>query len=138
MKKSFILHTAVKYLFPLMLLFSFFLLVRGHNEPGGGFVGGLVASAAFALYAIANGVEEAKKILRVKPIRLISVGLLIAFLSGLIGPLTGGQFKQGIWSDFQVPVLGKLGTPLLFDVGVFILVMGIAVLIIFTLVEEEE
>ena len=50
-------------LWPLMLIFSFFLFLRGHNEPGGGFVGGLVAAAAYALYLIANGVDEAKKLL---------------------------------------------------------------------------
>ena len=61
---------------PLLLLFSVFLLLRGHNEPGGGFVGGLVAAAAFALYVIAFGVERARQALLVKPLTLLGAGLL--------------------------------------------------------------
>lgn len=138
MKYSVILSTAVKYLIPLLLMFSFFLLLRGHNEPGGGFVGGLVASSAYALYAIANGINEAHKLIKVDPLQLISIGLLIALLSGLIGPLFGEVFMKGLWLEQKVPVIGKLGTPLLFDVGVYFLVLGISTKIIFSLADEEE
>jgi multicomponent Na+:H+ antiporter subunit B len=138
MKNSIILSTAVKYLIPLLLIFSFFLLLRGHNEPGGGFVGGLVAASAYALYAIANGVSEAKKLLKVDPLSLIGVGLLIALISGLIPVIWGQNFMTGLWLENKIPVIGKLGTPLLFDVGVYILVLGISTKIIFSLAEEEE
>ena len=73
---SHILTTATRYLVPLMLLFSLFVLYRGHNQPGGGFVGGLVASAAFALYTIAYNVQEARKALKVSPRGLIAAGNL--------------------------------------------------------------
>ena len=135
---SVILSTASKYLLPLLLLFSFFLLLRGHNEPGGGFVGGLVAAAAYALYFIANGVEEAEKLLKAEPIELISSGLTIALISTIPSLLFGKNFMSGIWFDTNFPVIGKIGTPLIFDIGVYLLVLGIALKIIFSLAEEDK
>lgn len=133
---SIILSTAVKYLMPLLLIFSFYLLLRGHNEPGGGFVGGLVASAAYALYMISYGLEEAKKILRVKPYNLIAFGLATACLSGFFALISSLPFMTGLWIDFRFPILGKIGTPFIFDVGVYFVVLGIVLLILFTLSEE--
>ena len=138
MKSSLILTTTVKFIIPLLLIFSFFLLLRGHNEPGGGFSGGLVAASAYALFAIANGVSEAVKFLKVDPIYLIGNGLLIALISALLPILLGKSFMTGLWLSNEIPVVGKLGTPLIFDIGVFILVLGIASKIIFSLAEEEE
>ena len=77
-----IFRTAARLLMPLLLLFSVFLLFRGHNQPGGGFVGGLIAAAAFALYAIAFGVQRARQALLVRPMTLLGAGLLIALVSG--------------------------------------------------------
>lgn len=133
---SIILSVASRFLLPLLLLFSVFVLFRGHNEPGGGFIGGLVAAAAFALYAIAFGVEHAKKSLRVDPRYLIAVGLFFAIGSGIFPLLFGLPFMTGLWSNIQLPVMGKLGTPLLFDVGVYLVVVGITLLIVFTLAED--
>ncbi|GAP12147.1 multisubunit sodium/proton antiporter, MrpB subunit [Bellilinea caldifistulae] len=133
---SIILHLAARYLMPLLLVFSVFLLIRGHNEIGGGFVGGLVAAAAFILYAIANNVQEARRILRVHPRALIASGLLVALSSGLVGWLTGKPFMTGLWLKDPLPVIGKIGTPLMFDVGVYLVVVGVTLLIIFTLAEE--
>lgn len=138
MKTSVILSTAVKYLIPLLLIFSFFLLLRGHNDPGGGFVGGLVAASAFALFAIANGFDEAKKFLKIEPIMLIAIGLLIAILSGIIPVFCNLDFLTGIWFEQNLPIVGKLGTPLIFDIGVFLVVLGISTKIIFSLAEEEK
>jgi multicomponent Na+:H+ antiporter subunit B len=133
---SLILSTATRYLLPLLLLFSVFLLIRGHNEPGGGFVGGLVAAAAFALYAIADGVATTRRTLRLNPTRLIGLGLLIAVGSGLVSIIIGQPFMTGLWSDYPVPALGKVGTPFLFDVGVYLTVIGVVLLIIFSLMED--
>lgn len=135
---SVILSTASKYLLPLLLIFSFFLLLRGHNEPGGGFVGGLVAAAAYALYFIGNGVEEAEKLLKVEPIKLIAIGLLIALLSTIPSVFYGKDFMTGIWFERSFPLVGKIGTPLVFDIGVYLLVLGIALKIIFSLAEEDK
>jgi len=134
--KSVILSTATRYLLPLLLLFSIFALLRGHNEPGGGFVGGLVASAAFTLFALAHDVERARAILPLSPRLLIAAGLLIAVTSGLIGMLFGEPFMTTAWDSREIPVVGKMGTPLLFDVGVYLAVMGVALTIIFSLAEE--
>lgn len=133
---SLILATAIRLLLPLMLLFSLFLLLRGHNEPGGGFVGGLVAAAAFALYTLAHGAKEGQRMLRVDPLRLVAAGLLIALTSGLLPLLTGLPFLTALWSRVPAPVIGHAGTPLLFDCGVYLLVAGMALLIIFNLMEE--
>lgn len=134
--RSIILYTATRYLLPLMILFSIFIWLRGHNEPGGGFVGGLIASAAFALYAIANGTSEARALLRVDPRGLIGIGLLMTVGSGLIPLFAGYPFLFGIWGEVEIPVLHKLGTPLLFDTGVYLTVIGVVVLIIFELFED--
>ncbi len=135
---SIILATASRYLLPLMLIFSFFLLLRGHNEPGGGFVGGLMAAAAYSLYLIANGVGEAKKLVKAEPIKLIAAGLFFAVLSGLIAVLSGQNFMTAVWSSEEFPVVGKIGTPLLFDLGVYFLVLGITLKIVFSLAEADE
>lgn len=134
---SVVLRTAIRYLLPLLLLFSVFALLRGHNEPGGGFVGGLVASSAFALYVIAFDVERARQLLPGSPRRLIGLGLLVAAFSGMIGVLAGEPFMTAQWDNRPIPVIGKLGTPLLFDIGVYMTVIGVVLTIIFALAEEE-
>jgi len=133
---SLILSTAVRYLYPLLLLFSVFLLLRGHNEPGGGFVGGLVVAAAFSLNAIAYGVPTARRTLGIDPRTLLGLGLLVAVSSGLFALFMGQPFMAGLWAGRAVPLLGKVGTPLLFDVGVYLVVLGVTLTIIFTLAEE--
>ncbi len=74
--------------------------------------------------------------LRVEPLRLVATGLLIALVSGLLPLLAGQPFLSALWSSLPAPVIGHAGTPLLFDLGVYLLVAGIALLIIFTLMEE--
>ena len=137
--ESLILSTAARYLLPLLLLFSIFLLLRGHYEPGGGFVGGLVAAAAFALYVIAFGVLRTRQVLRLDPRILIGVGLLIAAVSGMFAWLfsIGNPYFTAIWLKNPWPVLGKVGTPLLFDIGVYFVVLGVVLKIIFVLAEDD-
>lgn len=136
---SLILRTTVRYLFPLLLLFSVFIFWRGHNEPGGGFIAGLVASAAYALFSIANGAAEARRALGIETRLLIGIGLLIALLSGLPSLLAGGSFLTGIWGTLSLPDIPdiKIGTPVLFDTGVFLTVVGVTLTMIFALEEVE-
>lgn len=136
---SLILKTTVRYLMPVLLIFSIFLFGRGHNEPGGGFAGGLVAAAAFALYSIAFGVAETRGVLWIEPRVLIGIGLTAALASGLIGWLGGQPFLTGLWGNFNLPGVGQLdvGTPVVFDLGVYLTVMGVALTIIFALQEAE-
>lgn len=136
--RSLILAAATRVVFPLLLLFSVFLLFRGHNEPGGGFVGGLVAATAYALLALAGGVASARRVLPARPEALIGVGLLTALASGLVGLAAGRPFLTGLWGDVSLPVVGKPGTPVLFDAGVYLTVVGVVLLILLTLQEEDE
>lgn len=133
-----ILAVTSRPILPLVLLVSVFLLLRGHNEPGGGFVGGLLAAAAFALHVIASDVGRAQRLLPVKPRTLMGVGLLVALLSGVPALLHGLPYMTGVWLPHKLPVLGKVGTPLLFDVGVYLLVVGMTLTIVFELAELAE
>jgi multicomponent Na+:H+ antiporter subunit B len=117
---------------PLLLLFALFMLLRGHNLPGGGFIGGLVFSAAFALHTFAFGAAAARRALLVDPSIWIGAGLLLALCCGLIPLLMGKPFLSAVWF---APDFG-LGTPLLFDLGVFLDVIGVVLTITFTLAEE--
>lgn len=137
--KSIILRSATRYLIPIIGLFSIFLLLRGHDEPGGGFIGGLLAALCFALYALADDVPAARRMLRAGEHQLIGIGLLLAAAAGVIGLLSGDAFLSTYWtSEFFVPTVGtiKLGTPLLFDLGVYLTVIGVVLMIIFALAEE--
>jgi multicomponent Na+:H+ antiporter subunit B len=135
--KTLILKTASGYLLPVLLLFSVFILLRGHYLPGGGFVGGLVASIAFVLHAFANGLENTKNLLRIHPGFLMPFGLAIAFVSGLAPMfLADLPFMTGIWFDEPLPVIGMVGSALFFDTGVFLVVIGVTLTIIFTISES--
>jgi multicomponent Na+:H+ antiporter subunit A len=133
---SLLLRIAARHLFPLLLLFSVFVLLRGHNAPGGGFVGGLVAAAAFALYLLAYGLAAARRLLRVEPPLLIGLGLLFAAGSGLPAVAAGRPFLTALWGHAALPAIGAPGTPLLFDGGVYLVVLGIVLLMLFALSEE--
>jgi multicomponent Na+:H+ antiporter subunit B len=137
--RGLILPTATTYLMPVLLVFSIFLLLRGHNEPGGGFSGGLVAAAAFVLLSIADGVDAARRALRVDPRSLIGVGLLTMLAAGLIARLLGGHpYLTSLWWTFDVgDYVVAVGTPLLFDIGVYMGVTGTILLITFSLEEED-
>lgn len=136
---SLILRTATRYIQPILVLFSVFLLLVGHNEPGGGFAGGLVIAAGYALYAIAYSVEEARRLLRFAPQSVAGVGLLLSAGSGILSMLYGKPFMTGLWSEPVVPGLGRvaIGTPLLFDAGVYLVVLGVTLSIVFNMAEEE-
>lgn len=139
MTSSTILRTTTPLLVTLFLVFSLFLLWRGHNEPGGGFAGGLVAGAAFSLYSIAYGSTHARLGMLTDPRMLIGIGIGIAGLSGIPSLLLGDPFAKALWWDIEV--VGrevKLGTPLLFDVGVYFAVIGVVTTIVFALGEEED
>jgi len=129
---SLILRTGARVLMPLLLLFGVFLLLRGHNAPGGGFAGGLVVAAAYVLHFFAFGVDAARRALLTGPERLIGAGLLLAVGSGLLPVAFGRPFLTSLW---LAPGSG-IGTPLLFDVGVFMVVIGVVLIMVFTLGEE--
>lgn len=133
---SLILQTATRYMLPLLIQFSIFIFLRGHNEPGGGFVGGLVAAAAFALYAIATSAERARALLRIQTSELTVLGLTIAIGSALFPLLLGDTFMRSLWTSWSVPFIGKLGVPFFFDLGIYFTVIGVTLTIILTLAED--
>ncbi len=135
---SLILSTASRLLLPVVLLFSIFILLRGHNQPGGGFVGGLIAAAAFALHAIAYGVKKTRSLLGLDPRSLIGLGLFVALVSGMVSLVLGQPFFTGQWIKLSFWSLGELdlGTPLVFDIGVYLTVIGVTLTIILSLAEE--
>ncbi len=134
---SFILTITARALVPVMLLFSLFLLFRGHNLPGGGFIGGLTAGAAFVLHVFAFGMKHLLAKLPIRPVKFIALGLLVSFLSGLPGLITGDGLFKGYWLSWDIPLLPKLGTPFFFDVGVYLVVAGIVMVIIFPNIKED-
>ena len=136
MSDSLILRTAARALLVLLLLLAVFVLIRGHNDPGGGFIGGLLAAGGVAIYQLACGVGPARNLLRVDPRAVAGVGVLTALAGGVFGLVRRGVFLAGSWSQGTVPGIGKLGTPLVFDVGVFLVVVGSVLTILFTLDEE--
>jgi multicomponent Na+:H+ antiporter subunit B len=110
-----------------MLLFSVFLLWRGHNEPGGGFIGGLVAAAGIIVYGLAEGPAMMRKLLRVDPRSLVLIGLLVTVVSGILPLLQNNAFLTGMWLFIGATETDKglaLGTPLIFDIGVYLVVVG--------------
>ncbi len=135
--KSLILQTIARLLLPLMILFSVFLMLRGHNEPGGGFIGGLVGAGAFSLYAVAFGPASARGVLRADPRTLLGLGLLVTVLSGFFAMVLGDAFLTGQWLIFHIGEADfHLGTALLFDIGVYLVVVGATLTVIFSLEEE--
>lgn len=133
--RTIILKTASAYLLPVLLLFSVFILLRGHYLPGGGFVGGLMASIAFVLHAFANGLSNTKTLIRFHPGFLMPVGLALAFLSGIAPVLFDLPFMTGLWYPEALPVIGALGSALFFDIGVYLVVIGVTLTIIFTIAD---
>lgn len=133
--KTIIFKTASTYLLPLLILFSVFILLRGHYLPGGGFVGGLIASIAFIIHSFANGIEKTKGIIKFHPGFLMPFGLAIALLSGAAPLLIGQSLMTGLWFEEPIAVIGMVGSALFFDTGVYLVVIGVTLTIIFTISE---
>lgn len=134
---SIILRTATPLLVGLTLLFSIYVLLRGHNEPGGGFIGGLIGASALAILAISEGVDATRRALVAPPVVVAGYGLLIAGLSGLVSWFYGDPFLTGQWwFPSFAPDLKYLSTVVLFDIGVYLVVVGSLFAIILALEED--
>ena len=136
--QSFILKTATRLLAGMILVFAIYLLFRGHNSPGGGFAGALVAGTGFALIAISDGAETVRSAIRMDPRRMAMAGLGTAIVSGLIGVFAGEPFLTGLWwtpSSSRSPA-AAIGTPLFFDIGVFLAVLGTILTLVLALEEN--
>lgn len=124
---SVILQIASRYLRVLLLFFAVLALLRGHNMPGGGFIGGLLAGLSIIYTSLAYNVKKVKEQLRIPPEVYISIGLVLILISVFIGVVSGKSIMKGVWVSLNLPLVEtlKLGTPLLFDTGVFMAVIGV-------------
>ncbi len=133
-----IFRTAAPFLTALMLLFSVFVLLRGHNEPGGGFIGGLIAASALAIYGIACGVTAVRRAIVFHPLAIAGFGLFAATIAGAVSVFSGVPFMTGLriyphLFGIEVP----LSTVMLFDIGVYLVVVGAITSIALALEERE-
>lgn len=140
-ERSLILDVGVGVVFHTALLFSAFLLFAGHNAPGGGFVGGLVAGVAFVLRYVTGGAAELDSaVRRVRPEALLGAGVALAAATGAASWLGGGQFLESAKRTFDLPVLGAINatSALAFDAGVYLVVVGLVLAVLTSLGGEEE
>lgn len=136
--RTIIFRTVAPYLAALMVLFSIFVLLRGHNEPGGGFIGGLIAASALAIYGIACGVASVRRAIIVHPMSISGFGLFIGALAGIPSLFRKQAFMTSQWLEFRFfDVDVALSTPLVFDIGVYLVVVGAIGSIALALEERE-
>lgn len=125
MRPSLILRTSAMPIFVMAVLYSLYILLRGHNSPGGGFIGGLIAGVGVLFFAISRSRNEAIRLLGVAPTALCGTGVLLALASGVPALLLGHGFLTHQW--WFVPLFGSqlpIGTALVFDIGVYLTVVG--------------
>lgn len=131
MRRSLIFDTTVRLVFDAALVLSVYMLFAGHNQPGGGFVGGLVAAAAIALRYIAGGLDDALEVIPARPWLFQSIGLLLA-VGTTLWPLLAGEppLDQRAF-EWDVELIGhvKLTTATIFDTGVYLIVVGLVLMI---------
>jgi multisubunit Na+/H+ antiporter MnhB subunit len=139
MRRSLIADTTVRMVFDAMLVFSVYLLFAGHNQPGGGFVGGLVASGAVALRYIAGGIDDVRNLLRVPPWMFLSAGLLLAAGTALASVLFGGAALDQDAVEWTLPLLGKVKvtSATVFDSGVYLIVVGLILMVFESLGDDD-
>ena len=133
---SFLLRAVVGMVFLLVNIISIYLLLRGHNYPGGGFIGGLATGMSFILLGLVRGWERLQEELPIPPLRVAAFGVFLAILSGCLPMVAGEPFlTQHTFHLPHLPLVGELhiGTPLLFDIGVFLLVSCITVKLVIVL-----
>src|SRR3546814_8729289 len=124
-------RVVMQWLFPVILTFAFYLLMPGHDLPGGGFVAGITSSVAFLLLYMANGTRSVEASLSAQPVRWTRAGLVCAVVTGLAAWLFGCPFLTSHSRYLTVPLIGDipLASALLFDIGVFAVVAGTTLLI---------
>lgn len=129
---SILLNSVARIILPPALLIAAYLLLRGHNLPGGGFIAGLVTAAAFVLQFVATGREQAARVLPFRPDLLIALGLGLAALTGVGAQLFGYPFLTSAFGHLDLPVLGDFesSTAFLFDLGVYLVVTGVTLRIL--------
>ncbi len=138
-RRSLILDTTIRLVVDAAIVLSIYLLFAGHNQPGGGFVGGLVAAAAIALRYIAGGQDDVRSLVRVRPTSLASIGLVVAAGTALAPVLSGDPPMDHRVADWHLELLGDLhlNTAALFDSGVYLVVVGLLLMVLDALGEDD-
>ncbi|MBD2844583.1 Na(+)/H(+) antiporter subunit B [Paenibacillus sp. IB182496] len=133
-----ILQSAAKLVVFVILTFSAYLFLSGHHEPGGGFIGGLMSAAALVLLALAYDLDTIRSVLPVNYRIVTATGLLLAILTGAGSFLFDRPFLSHAFDYFTLPLLGKteLATAVLFDLGVYLAVVGVTMTIILSIGED--
>ena len=121
------LATGARTMVPTLIVFSLFALVVGHDLPGGGFAGGLLGAAAVLLVYLAFGDRGVRRALRVDPEVIVGLGLAVSCAAGALGLFAGDAFLEALSFGVDLPVLGsmKLTSVLVFDTGVYLVVVGL-------------
>ncbi len=135
-----ILRTATKVITFIILTFSLYMFFAGHNNPGGGFIGGLITASALVLLYLSFDLESMKKVLPVNYIAMTAIGLLIAVATGMGSFLFGAPFLSHAFGYYDLPLFGEkteLATAVLFDLGVYLTVVGITMTIILAIGEDQ-
>ena len=138
MMSSVILRTAMRLILPLMLLFAAYMAIKGHNEPGGGFIGGLVAAVALALYRMSDGREALRRLVPMHPRVLIYTGLIIALATAFLPLLVAEPLLTSLNFDVHLG-FGQsfhFASAVFFDAGVLLVVVGVSVGMITRFSEE--
>jgi multicomponent Na+:H+ antiporter subunit B len=134
-----IFRTIAPILVVVMVVFSVFVMLRGHNEPGGGFIGGLIAASAIAIYGMAAGPAAVHRALKADPITFAGFGVVLAGLSGLLSMAFELPFLTGLWADIRLgDAAVPVSTPMLFDIGVYFVVFGTISAVALGLEDDEE
>ncbi|MCR6096823.1 Na(+)/H(+) antiporter subunit B [Salipaludibacillus agaradhaerens] len=133
------LHVITRIVAFIILAFSIFLFFAGHNNPGGGFIGGLMTASALVLLFLSFDIKTIKKVLPFNYAKIIASGLLLAVLTGMVGMFLGRPFLEQFFDYYQLPILGKteLTTALPFDLGIYLVVVGFTLLVILTIAEDD-
>ncbi|OLO38845.1 Na(+)/H(+) antiporter subunit B [Alkalihalophilus pseudofirmus] len=133
------LHTITRIVTFIILVFSVYLFFAGHNNPGGGFIGGLMTASALLLMYLGFDMKTVKKAIPFNFTHMIAFGLLISIITGFGSMLFGFPFLTQFDQYVTIPLLGEfhLTTALPFDLGIYLVVVGIALLIILTIAEDD-
>jgi multicomponent Na+:H+ antiporter subunit A len=135
-----ILETGTRAVFHTIALFSIYMLFAGHNAPGGGFIGGLIAAAAVVLHATAEGPDSVRRLMPIEAEGMLGLGVLLAALTGIAGFAIDGAFlASGVW-ELDLPLLGhvKATSVLVFDIGVYLVVLALGLVLVRTLSGEAD
>jgi multicomponent Na+:H+ antiporter subunit A len=139
-RSSDLLQTGSRTIVPTLLVVSVLLLVVGHNEPGGGFVGGLLAGSGLLVVFLTGGAKAVGHVLPLRPATLIGSGIALAMVTALGGLVFAGSLLASGKLDLNLGWFGEfeMGSALIFDIGVYLVVVGLVATVLMRLGDTEE